>query len=450
MLVDVERRAEPPVPPYRHWWDRHLACRGLLAIFLFAFAVASRAQNVLTLTLADAQKLALQNNPQVAVSRYSADAAAQIPAEVGSAFQPTVFGSVSGTGADSGSRIAAGVLNSPVLYNHAGTGLTVNQLITDFGRTGSLVQSARLRAQAQEQTYQTTRAQVLLQTDRAYYNVLRAQSVLKVAEQTVSARQLVSDQVTTLQQSNLKSLLDVSFANVNLADAKLLLASAQNDIASAFAELATAIGLPAQTQFTLNEEPSPGVLSADVSPFIGEAIQKRPELSDLRLQLQAAESFEKAERDLWFPTIGVTGTAGFAPAGDPQIASRYGAIGLNVNVPVFNGGLFKARRSEAELRARAAAQSVKDLENRVIRDVRVAYLNAQTAFQRIGLTAQLLDQAAKALDLAQSRFDLGLSSIIELSQAQLNLTSAQIAGASAKYDYQIQRALLDYQVGVLR
>jgi outer membrane protein len=412
--------------------------------------VASRAQNVLTLTLADAQKLALQNNPQVAVSRYSADAAAQIPAEIGSAFQPNVFGSVSGTGADSGSRIAAGVLNSPVLYNHAGTGLTVNQLITDFGRTGNLVQSARLRAQAQEQTYQTTRAQVLLQTDRAYYNVLRAQSVLKVAEQTVSARQLVSDQVTTLQQSNLKSLLDVSFANVNLADAKLLLASAQNDIASAFAELATAIGLPAQTQFTLNEEPAPGVLPADVSPFIGEAIQKRPELSDLRLQLQAAESFEKAERDLWFPTRGVTGTAGFAPAGDPQIASRYGAIGLNVNVPVFNGGLFKARRSEAELRARAAAQSVKDLENRVIRDVRVAYLNAQTAFQRIGLTAQLLDQAAKALDLAQSRFDLGLSSIIELSQAQLNLTSAQIAGASAKYDYQIQRALLDYQVGVLR
>src|SRR6202030_1651287 len=299
-------------------------------------------------------------------------------------------------------------------------------------------------AEAQDQAYQTTRAQVLLQTDRAYYNVLSAQSVLKVAQQTVSARQLVSDQVTTLAQSNLKSLLDVSFANVNLADAKLLLASAQNDINSAFAELATAIGLPAQTVFTLNEEPMPGVLPADASPFIGEAIQKRPELSDLRLQQQAAERFEKAERDLWFPTIGVTGTAGFAPFGDPQISGRYGAIGVNVNVPVFNGGLFKARRSEADFRAKAAAQSVKDLENRVMRDVRVAYLNARTAFERVGLTAQLLDQAKLALDLAQSRFDLGLSSFIELSQAQLNLTSAQIASAGAKYDYQTQRALLDF------
>ena len=422
----------------------------MLAAGLFALVVTSSAQTSLQLTLADAQKLALQNNPQVAVSRYTADAAAQVTAETASALQPTVYGSITGTGADSGSRIAAGLLNNPSLYNHAGSGLTVNQLITDFGRTRSLVQSSKLRAQAQEQTFQTTRAQVLLQTDRAYYNVLRAQSVLQVAQQTVSARQLVSDQVTTLAQSKLKSQLDVSFANVNLADAKLLLASAQNDINSAFAELATAIGLPAQTLFTLNEEPMPGALPADVSPFIGEAIQKRPELSDLRLQQQSAESFERAERDLWFPTIGVTGTAGFAPFGDPQITKRYGAIGVNVNVPVFNGGLFKARRSEAELRAKAAAQSVKDLENRVMRDVRVADLNAQTAFERVGLTDQLLDQAKLALDLAQSRFDLGLSSFIELSQAQLNLTSAQIGVASAKYDYQNQRAMLDYQVGVLR
>jgi outer membrane protein len=422
----------------------------ITSFVLLTLAGIGAGQNPMALTLADAQKLALQNNPQVAVSRYSADAAAQIPAEVGSVFQPTVFGSVTGTGADSGSRIAAGVLNNPVLYNHAGTGLTINQLITDFGRTGNLLQSAKFRAQAQEQAFQTTRAQVLLQTDRAYFNVLRAQSVLKVAEQTVSARQLVSDQVTTLAQSNLKSQLDVSFANVNLADAKLLLASAQNDINSAYAELATAIGLPAQTLFALSEEPMPGVMSADVSPFISEAVQQRPELRDLRLQEQAAERFEKAERDLWLPTIGVTGTAGFAPVADPQITSRYGGIGLNVNVPVFNGGLFKARRSEAEFRAKAASQSVKDLENRVMRDVRVAYLNARTAFERVGLTAQLLDQAGLALNLAQSRYDLGLSSIIEVSQAQLNLTSAQIASASAKYDYQTQRALLDYQVGVLR
>ena len=73
-----------------------------------------------------------------------------------------------------------------------------------------------------------------------------------------------------------------------------------------------------------------------------------------------------------------------------------------------------------------------------------------TAFERLGLTAQLLKQAQRALDLAQGRYDLGLSSIVELSQAQLNLTSAQIASASARYDYQAQRVVVDYQVGALR
>jgi outer membrane protein len=428
--------------------------RTRLAVAVAAFAAVGYSQtipqSVMPLTLDQAHQLALQNNPQVASSSYSAQAAAQIPAQIGSAFQPTLSGSITGTGADSGSRIAAGVLNNPILYNHTGTGLTVNQLITDFGRTKNLVQSASLRAQAQNQVLETTRAQVLLATNNAYFNALRAQSVLTVAEQTVTARKLVSDQVTALAQSALKSLLDVSFANVNLADARLLLVGARNDLDSAFANLASAIGLPQQIRFTLNDGPAPSALADDVSPLLEEAIQKRPELADLRLEEQAAQRFERAERDLWFPTIGLTGTAGFAPIADSQVGGRYGAVGVNINLPVFNGGLFRARRTEAELRARAASQNVKDLENRVIRDVRVAYLNARTAFERVGLTAQLLDQAKLSLDLAQSRYDLGLSSMIELSQAQLNLTSAQIGSAAAMYDYQSQRAQLSYQVGELR
>jgi outer membrane protein len=119
-------------------------------------------------------------------------------------------------------------------------------------------------------------------------------------------------------------------------------------------------------------------------------------------------------------------------------------------VPVFNGGLFHARQAEAELKARAARENVTDLANRVTQDVRVAWLNAQTGRERVGLTAQLLRQAELGLDLARGRYDLGLSSIVELSQAQLNLTAAQIAGASARYDYQAQRAILDYQLGALR
>lgn len=181
-----------------------------------------------------------------------------------------------------------------------------------------------------------------------------------------------------------------------------------------------------------------------------QAIQDRPELKDLRLEQSAAERFAKAEHSLIYPTIAVAGTAGFVPVGEAAVPGRYGAIGVNVSIPVFNGGLFRSRQTEAELKAKAASENVNDLANRLTRDVRVAFLNTQTAFERVGLTAQLLKQAQLALDLARGRYDLGLSSIVELSQAQLNLTAAQIGNASAQYDYQTVRAILDYQVGALR
>jgi outer membrane protein len=419
----------------------------LFAILLLAVPLC--AQQPMALTLSEAEKLAIQNNPQFAAARLNAQAAYQVPIEVRAGLLPTVSGAVTGVGADSGSRLAAGALNNPVVYNRLGSGLLASQLVSDFGRTGSLMASAKLRAQAQDQVTETARADILVATTRAYFAVLRANAVLKVAEQTVSARQLVSDQITALFNSQLKSQLDVSFANVNLADAQLLLSQAQNDLKSAEAALATAIGLPGQTSFSVSEEMMPAALPDQVDPFVQQALQDRPELKDLRLEQSAAERFAKAEHALNYPTVAVAGTAGFVPVAESAVPGRYGAIGLNVNIPVFNGGLFHARQSEAELRAKAATEQVNDLANRITRDVRVAYLNARTAFERVGLTARLLQQAQLALDLAQGRYDLGLSSIIELSQAQLNLTSAQIANVSAKYDYQAQRTVVDYEVGAL-
>lgn len=421
-----------------------------IAWIAFALTPLFAQQQPLPLTLAEAQRLALENNPRFGAARLNASAAYQVPAEYRANYFPSAFGSITGVVADSGSRLAAGALNNPVVYNRLGSGITVNQLFTDFGRTRNLVETWKLRAQAQDQVTETTRADILLGTARSYFAVLRAHAVLNVAQQTVTARQLVSEQVTALERNRLKSTLDVSFANVNLADARLLLVQAENDLQSAEAELATAMGLPAQIAFTLSEEAMPAPLPNQVDPLVQDALQNRPELKDLRLEQIAAERFVRAEHALYYPTIGAMGAAGIVPAAEQAVPGRYGAVGINITIPVFNGGLFKARQTEAELHAQAAAQNINDLANRITRDVRVAYFAAETAYQRLGLTDQLLKQAQLALDLAQSRYDLGLSSIIELSQAQLNLTSAQIAVASAKYDYQTQWSLLQFQIGALR
>ena len=308
--------------------NRSFAVAARYAILLLC--ACTRAQNPLHLTLADARKLALANNPAISAARFHALAAGQATLEARSVYQPTLTGSVTGAQADSGSRIAAGFLNNPVLYSRLGTGLSFNQLITDLGRTSSLVESARLHAQAQDQTTIATRAQILVETDRAYFAVQRSQAVLQVAQQTVANRQLLADQVGEMAKSKLRSLLDVSFANVNLAGAKLLLANAQNDVRAAQAQLAMVFGAPAQTSLALTDEPVPDAPPADVAPLLQTALQNRPELANLRLEKDAAQRFVQAERALSLPTLALSGVAGFAPTGDPQIPGRYGAIGVNL------------------------------------------------------------------------------------------------------------------------
>jgi outer membrane protein len=287
----------------------------------------------------------------------------------------------------------------------------------------------------------------LLRVNLSYYNVMKAQSVLHVAEETVKARQLVADQITQLAKSSLKSGLDVSFANVDLARSQLLLVQAQNDLQSSYAQLSDALGYSDQRTFQLVDEPLPGAPPPDVAPLLAEALQNRPEIISQGLDVRSAQSYATAERDLWFPTISAAAVTGVAPFRQDTLPSRYAAAGFNVNVPIFNGRLFNAEHSEATARSHVQEQYLRDLQNRIAQEVRMSWLNAISAYQRLSLTRQLLDQTTQAYDLAKGRYQLGLSSIIELSQAQLNLTEAQVEQVSAQYDYEIQTANLNYQLG---
>jgi len=421
----------------------------VLTVLAAATPPSVGAQAVERLTLEQAEQVALKNHPQVQAAVSLAAAAESQVTEQRSAYYPTAFGSVTAVGAENNSRIAAGALNNPIIYDRYANGLTVDQLVTDFGRTRALVRSSSQHAQATQQSVVNTRADVLLNVDRAYFQVLKAGTVLRVAQETVKDRQLVSDQVTELEKNKIKSGLDVSFANVDLAQAKLLLIQAQNDLDTSYAQLSAALGYGETRTFELSEEPLPAAPPANFSDLLQQAVTNRPDLATLRLDALSAHSYATAERDLWFPTISAASTAGLTPVGADQLAPRYAAGGVNVNIPIFNGRLFNALHSEANSRARADDQFVRDLQDRIVRDVRTAWLNANANYQALAVAAQLLQSATDALDLAQSRYKLGLSSIIELSQAQLNLTQAQLTSATAKYDYQTQLSVLNYQIGAL-
>ena len=196
------------------------------------------------------------------------------------------------------------------------------------------------------------------------------------------------------------------------------------------------------------EEPAENIPPPlDITGLISEALAQRPEILSLRDQVQSAEKFGHAEHDLWRPNVSALGVVGLAPSRDDHVSSWYGAAGVNVNIPVFNGFLFNARAKTADLQTTIARDHLTDLQNTVARDVRNAWHDSSRAYERLSVTQQLREQANLALDLAQSRYNLGLSSIVEFSQAELQKTEADITDTDARYQYRLTQIVLAYTIG---
>jgi len=135
---------------------------------------------------------------------------------------------------------------------------------------------------------------------------------------------------------------------------------------------------------------------------------------------------------------------GEAPVRDDHIPNWYGAVGVNINIPIFNGFLYNARAKAADLQTEVNRQKLTALRNNIARDVRISWQDSNRAYERLSVTQQLREQASLALDLAQARYNLGLGSIVEFSQAELQKTEADIADTDAKYQYRLTQIVLAY------
>jgi outer membrane protein len=402
------------------------------------------------LTVADAERMAIQHNPNVSIAHLLQLAQAQVTRETRSTEMPTTFANLTAVGAHDNSRITAGAINNPSVYNRAAGGLTADQLITDFGRTHNLVKSAQSNTRAQLETERATEQDIILAVDQVFYQTLTAQSVLRVAEQTVATRQATHEQIEALTRSKLRSTLDLSLADVQVSQAKLLRIDAQSALSGDMATLNAILGSDADTQYDLLDETpaTPQPAPANAEDLVQLAFRARPDLLALQDRTLAAKQFSSAEHDLVRPTISALAVVGGTPVRADQILSSwYGAAGANISIPVFNGFEYSARAKEADLRANAAQEQVRNLRNNIARDVRTAVLNAQNAFERIGVTQEMLNQANSALELAQARYKVGLSGIVDLTQAQLAQTEAEIGVAKARYAYQTALAVVRYQTG---
>lgn len=411
----------------------------------------SGAAKVQTLTLEQAEITAIGNNPQITVGKLLALQAHESVRETRSVLFPQIGVNLTGVGAEPGGRLSAGYLTNGRLYPRAAGGITASQLITDFGRTQNLIANSQFEAKAADENAVATRQQIVLVVDQSFYATLETKALLAVAQETVKARQLLVDQIQALTNAKLKSDVDLAFAKVDLARASLLLLDAQDNYQASLATLSAILGYPDRQEFT-PAEPAARVTppAPDAAPLIQQALDLRPEVRSLRDSVTAAQKFARAEHDLWWPTVEGLGVVGGAPVRDPNITSWYGAAGVNVNIPVFNGFLFNARVKSADYATQAQQKRLQDLQNNVARDVRNSWLQSLNAYQRLSVTLQLREQANLALELAQARYKLGLGTIVEFSQAELQKTDADIQDTDAHYRYVVTQIELAYQMGLTR
>jgi outer membrane protein len=421
---------------------------GLLGSLLAPWLAAQTPGKPL-LTLSAARTAALQNHPRIKSAAATARAAEAIITETRSAQLPLLSGNFTSAEAQHSTVLSAGTLQTSSLFSRVASGLAITQLITDFGRTSSLIGAASLRAAAQSSNTEAVREMALLQVEQSFYQALAARAVEQATQAAVRNREVLLRQVRALAESSMRSTLDVRFAEVALSQAQLDLYRAENNSQEADANLSAAMGLDHTEQFDLEDEPPPQPMAGDPVQLVNQAWSRRPDLKALNLQHDAARRFADAEGKLNRPSVSFIGAAGLVPAGDPRLAPRYSAAGLNVSIPLFNGSLFTSRQAEASERATAAQYDAQDAANQIARQVRIAWLEASTAARKIDVSERLVLEAGEALRLARTRYENGLGSIVELSQAQLNQTAAEIENANSRYEYLSRRVMLRYAMGDL-
>jgi len=403
------------------------------------------------LTLEGAEALALTNQPRMLAAQLRARASDQRIREARSAFLPLMAFNATGVKvADAGTSTATGNITTSAISDRFAYGGNLSQLVSDFGRTSALVGSVRATAEAQADLATLTRAQVRLNVREAYYRVLGTEAVLRAAQAAQANRQLISKQLSALAASELRSTLDVNFANVLESEAELAVVRAQSTVAQQRARLATAMGSIQPIAAPLADIAAPDTpLPPDAESYLQTAQAQRADLNAVKAQQLAASEFALSEKRLSYPTLSVLAAGGEIPYRDHTLHDSYAAVGFNLNIPIFNGGLFAARRNEAELEASARGRDVQQVQLEVTEQVRDSWYQADEAYRSLDVSARLVAQSEEALRLAQDRYDAGLGSIVELNEAQLNETSAEITAADTTYTYLSRRVELDFAAGLL-
>jgi outer membrane protein len=395
-------------------------------------------------------------------AQAQAGAAGERKGEARSYLLPQVFGVTeylrgtdNGIG-DTAYLPALGVTRAPTQGRHVNqltdtfdnylAAVSAYQYLFDFGRTRGLVEQRDAEADAQEARLRLVELDLVYQVSKAYFDLVAAKEIVTVFEKAVVQRTEHLREAQVKAKAGLKPDIDVYTAQSDLARAQLQLVDARNADATAKVALDNAMGLGEQApEYRQSDQLTHEQIEATAEGYLERAFAQRPDLKMLLDEARAAGAEIKQYRSDYLPKVG--GVAGYNVRGQNATPGNNFYAGLVITWPIFNGFLTEHQVAEARLRQDAVRHSIEDLRQQIVLQVKRSFLDWQASLDRIHQAEATVAASRVELDLAEKRYETGLGSIIELTDAQRRFTEDGAEEVKALAGFSIAKAALDRDTG---
>lgn len=416
------------------------------------------------LTLEQAIRVALANHPKMREAAANTGAAGERVGEARSYLGPQLFGTgqylrstdngigntqyynadgafprVSGTNHNLAADDTSASWDTS--NNYMG-GLALSQFLLDFGRRHGYVAQRQFEAAATAADQQLTELDLIFEVSQRYFAVLQAKQLIRVYQEAVEQRQYHLHEAQEKSKAGLRPQIDVYVTQAELERAQLGLEEARNSYSDARVGLDNAMGLSDMAPpYHLADVLSYSEIKGDAKSLIGQAMQARPDLKAMQDQASAMGARITEYRSDYFPTVNAL--AGYSGMGTGLPTANNFNAGILITWPIFNSFLTHDQIAEADYSRRSIEAAIEDLRQQIVLQVQTTFLNWQDSLKALQFAQRALEASRVELELAQKRYETGLTDIVELEDAQRHYTEDDAKYATALYGVAVNKAALD-------
>lgn len=429
-----------------------------IAVLSMVFPAMVTAKEIIhpgeVLTLDRCIDIGLRNQPSIRAARGTVDVYyarkslaeagyyPRVDAEAGySRFKPSTISTGTGTVGVSGR------VTSTDSFDQYATGVSANQTIFDFWKTGTQVNIEQLSIDSSREDLRFTEDQVILNVKQAYFALLEAQRNLEVAGETVIKFQQILEQAKAFYSVGSKPKFDVTNAEVDLGNARLDLIRARNSLKIAKVTLNNRLGVPDAPDYAIEDNLSFVKYGISLQEALAAAYENRPELRSIAFKMKATEEAVSLAQKDYLPAL--YGNASYSWAGDRFGVNDGGwSTGLSLSIPIFSGFSTRSRISEAKANLLILSANEETLRQSVLLEVQQALLFLTDLEAGIPVAELTVKASQENVEIANGRYAAGVGNPIEVTDANVGLSNARKTLNQVLYNYQVARASLERAMGI--